>query len=343
MNGTERITRTLAGRPLDRRAFIPVLSLYGSRLINCPLEAYYTNPEAYAAGQLAVYREFAPDILLSPFAFALVGSALGSEIRFSADQAPTIRKPAVAVPGEWDHLPLPDPDKHPRLLYLREAVRILADRLQGVAPIAACLPSPIDIPALVMGMEGWLDMVLFNKAGAQRVLDKVSQFFVRLANCLFRDGATLAVLPCGYASPRIMMREPVESLMRPALTKALGQLLGPSILHHTGTDMLNHLDILVGLPSVAGFAIDYREGLAETRRVAGNDTALLSGPHGPSLAELDAARVEVICGSILNERKQAKDLRFILATMGADIPLNTPPENIHAMRKAVLTAGWGIT
>lgn len=343
MNGTERITATLTGKPLDRRAFVPVLSLYGSRLINCPLEEYYTNPAAYATGQLAVYREFAPDILLSPFAFALIGSAFGSEIQFSSGQAPNIRKPAAASLEEWDHLPLPGPDKHPRLLYLREAVRIMADRLQGDAPIAACLPSPIDIPALIMGMEGWLDLVLFDKEGAQRVLERVNQFFVRITNCLFTEGAALAVLPCGYASPKIMMREPVESLMRPALMNALGQLSGPTVLHNAGTDMLQHLDILVGLPSVVGYALDYREGLAAARRVTGNDAALLSGPHGLGLADLDAAKVESICRSILDERKQEKDVHFILTTLGADIPLSTPPENIHAMRKAAISAGWGIT
>jgi uroporphyrinogen decarboxylase len=342
MNSAERIMATLAGKSLDRRAFIPVLSLYGARLSDCPLEKYYSDPAAYATGQLAVYREFAPDILLSPFAFALIGSAFGSEIQFSVGQAPNIRKPAIAFLEEWDHLPLPDPDDNSRLLYLRHAIRIMADMLQGDAPIAACLPSPIDIPALIMGMEGWLELVLFDKEGTQRVLQRANQFFVQTANCLFMEGAALMVLPCGYASPKIMMREPVESLMRPALMDALGQLNGPSVLHNAGTDMLRHLDLLVGLPSAVGYALDYREGLAEARRVTGNDPTLLSGPHGPSLADMGAAQVEGICRAILEERKQEKDLHFILATLGADIPLNTPPENIHAMREAVLSAGWGI-
>jgi len=343
MNGTERIMGTLAGTPLDRRAFIPVLSLYGARLTGCPLERYYSDPAAYAQGQMAVNKEFGPDLLLGPFAFALIGAAFGSQITFSSVQPPNIRKPAVASLEEWDRLVLPDPDTNPYLLYFRESVRLMAAGLQGSVPVGACLPAPIDIPALVMGMEGWLDMVLFDRSGAQRVLEKVNPFFVRIANSLFAAGAMVAVLPCAFASPAVLMREPVEALMRPALKQALEQLDGPSVLHHTGAPLLEHLDILVGLPSAIGFALSYQEGLDKARRVAGPDPVLFSGPHGPGLAEQDAGQVEQVCREILEERGREKDRHFILVTTGADVPLDTPPENIHAMRKALIAIGWNVS
>lgn len=340
MNSTERIMATLAGKPVDRRAFVPVLSLYGARLTNCPLDRFYTDPAAYVAGQLAVRKEFAPDMLFGPFAFALIGAAFGSEIKSSASQAPNIRKPAITSLAAWDRLVLPDPDTNPHLLYFREAIRLLVAELQGSVPVAACLPAPIDIPALVMGMEGWLELVLFDKEGARRVLEKVNRFFVLLANCLFAEGAMVAFLPCGYASPTVLMREPVESLMRPALEQALGQLNGPAVLHHAGAALLGHLDILAGLPAAIGFALKFEESLAGARQLIGPDPVLLSGPHGPSLAEMDVAQVENVCRTILEERDRAKDRRFILVTLGADVPLSTPPENLHAMRKALAAVGW---
>lgn len=342
MTGMERIMATLAGSRVDRRAFIPVASLYGARLTDCPLDRYYSDPSAYAAGQAAVRREFEPDVLLAPFAFALIGAAFGSEVKFSEHQAPTISRPAVATTEEWDRLVAPDPDTERHLLFLRRSTRMLATEFQGVVPVAACLPAPIDIPALVMGMEGWLDLVLFDPAAAVRVLERASSFFVMLANRLFADGAMVVIVPCGFASPSVLMRGPVKSLMRPALEHSLCRLEGPSVLHHAGTGMLGHLDVLAGLPSVAGFALDHREGLPEVRRLIGRDAVLLSGPHGPDLAEMDAAGVEALCRSILEERRVERDTRFILATTGADIPLHTPPENVNAMANAVRMAGWGL-
>jgi uroporphyrinogen decarboxylase len=340
MNSSERIMATLAGKPLDRRAFIPVLSLYGARLTNCPLERYYTDPAAYAAGQLAVHQEFEPDMLLGPFALALIGAAFGSEMKFTASQPPNIRKPAITSLAEWDHLVLPDSERNPHLMYVRDAVRLLVAGLQGSAPVAACLPAPIDLPALVMGMEGWLDLVLFDKEGAQRVLEKANTFFVLLANSLFRDGASLIVLPCAYASPTVLMREPVESLMRPALRQALSQLDGPVILHHCGAALLEHMDILTGLPPAIGFALNFEEGLAQARRVIGPDAALLSGPNGTVLAGMNVGQVEDVCRELLQERDREHDRHFILVTLGADVPLNTPPENLHAMRRVLAEVGW---
>jgi len=340
MTPFERIKATLAGEPLDRRAFIPVLSLYGARLTHCPLDQYFTDPAAYTAGQVAVYKKFQPDILFGPFAFALVGAAFGGEIKMPALEAPNIRRPGIGSLEEWNRLELPDPDKNPYLIYFKEAIGLMADEFKGRVPVAACLPAPIDIPALVLGMEGWMELLLFNPDGARELLERVNLFFVKLANCLFAQGAMVAFLPCGYASPAVLMRDPVESILRPAMKQALGRLKGPAVLHHCGAPLLGHLDILTGLCSTMGFALSYEEGLARARQVIGPEPALLSGPHGPSLVEMTPDQVETTCRSILKERDRAKDPRFILVTLGADVLYNTPPENIHAMGRALDQVGW---
>lgn len=340
MNSFERIQGTLNGSPLDRRAFVPVLSLYGAKLIHCSLNRYYSDPTAYLAGQIAVNREFAPDILFGPFAFALIAAAFGSEIKTSTVQAPNVRRPGINSLEEWDRLILPDPETNPHLIYFREAIRLMAAEFDNRVPVAVCLPAPIDIPALVMGMEGWFDLLLFDKAGAQSVLAKVNGFFVRLANCLFAEGAMVAFLPCGYVSPSVISREPVESLMRPALADALEQLNGPAVLHHCGAPLLDHLDIITGLPSTIGYALNYEEGLAKARQILGPNSALLSGPLGTNLAEMETDEVEYVCRTILEERDRENDRRFILGTLGADVPYHTSEQNLHAMNKALAEVGW---
>jgi uroporphyrinogen decarboxylase len=340
MNSIERIKGTLQGKPLDRRAFIPVLSLYGARLTQCPLDRYYSDPEAYTSGQIAVSKVFEPDMLFSPFAFALIGAAFGSEVKISASQAPNIIKPAVSSFEEWERLDLPDPDTNPFLLYFRRAVRLMASEFKDRIPVGACLPAPIDIPALVFGMEGWMEFMLFDTHCARRILEKFNRFFVTLADCLFAEGAMIAVLPCAYASPAVIMRTAVESLIRPALEQALSRIKGPSVLHHCGAPMLGHLDLLAGLPSAAGFALSYEEGLSKARKILGPEPVLLSGPHGPSLETMDPVQVETVCRSILEGRDKEKDTRFILATLGADVPYYTPPGNLNAMRSILEKEGW---
>ncbi|MHC9542079.1 MAG: uroporphyrinogen decarboxylase family protein [Vulcanimicrobiota bacterium] len=337
MNSMERIQATLAGKPLDRRAIVPVLSLYGARLTDCPLEQYYTDPAAYAHGQSAVRETFQPDVLCAPMAFALIGAAFGSKVHSFADQAPNIRHPLIRSRDEWENLVYPDLDTHPQLLFFRKAIRLMTAEHNGQVPVAAVLPPPVDLPALIMGMEVWLETVLFDADGTQLIMEKVIPFFVRLANSLLDDGAMFIDLPCSFASSAIVTRTIAADFARPALTKALTQLKGPVVLHHGGAPILPHLDLLMGLPSTIGFALDHRDNPGQVRHVVGPNPVVLAGPCGPDLGRMTSTQVENECLAVLQDRRQ--DAHFILATSGADIPLSTPPENIHAMRKAAESFG----
>lgn len=337
MNSMERIQATLAGTPVDRRAFAPVLGLYGARLTECPTERYYTDPAAYARGQAAVRETFQPDVLCAPLAFASIGAAFGSELEFLANDVPNLRRPAVRSVNEWDTLLPPDPDTHPRLLFFREAIRRMAKEHREEVPIAMVIPEPADLPELVMGLEAWLGTVLFDAPAAQRVMEKVIPFYVRLVNGFFADGAAFVVMPCGMASPSIVTREIVTTFTRPILAKVLAQLRGPVVLHNVGAQLLAHLDLLTGLPSVVAFILDQRDDLNQARRVVGPDPVLFGGLDCANLARMNVAEVEGRCRAVLQERRQ--DTRFVLGTSGPDVPWSTPPENIGAMRKAVDSFG----
>lgn len=334
MNPTQRILATLEGKPTDRRAIAPGLGLYGARLSGCPLQTYYRDPAAYARGQAQVRERFAPDLLFGPFAFALIGEAFGSELHWFETQPPTVRRPVAATVEDWDGLAIPDPHRDPRLAYLREAVRLMVAEHRGEVPIGMPLPPPIDLPALVMGMEGWMETVLFDPEGARRILDKVIPFFVRLANGLLEAGASFIVAPCAFASPAIVTREIAAQFARPVLTETLTKFQGPLLLHHGGAPILANLDLVAGLPRTVGYVVDERDDLDRARQILGPDVILLAGPNAPRLDGRDPAEVARVCRAILDNRRA--DPRFILTTTGPDIPWNTPPENIEILRHSAM-------
>lgn len=337
MNSMERILATLSGKPLDRRAIAPVLSLYGARLTHCPLDQYYTDAFAYARGQSAVRETFHPDILCAPLSFASLGAAFGSDLVFLDTEAPNLRRPALQSAKEWAGVVPPDPDTHPGLLYFRDAIRLMADEAMGQVPIAMVIPIPVDIPIVVMGLESWLETVLFDPAGARRAMEKVIPFYVRLVNGFFSAGASFVAMPGAFASPTIVTREMVTAFTRPILEQVLAQLEGPVLLHNAGAPILPHLDLLRGLPSVVGVMVDQRDDLAQSRQVVGPDKVLFGGLDCAHVGEMTASEVEERCRAILEDRRQ--DPRFVLSTSGPDVVWHTPPENIHAMRKAAESFG----
>ena len=339
MKSLERVFATVGGQPKDRPAFVLNLSLYGSKLAGVPLQTYYTDASAYAEGQIAVREVFGPDLLLSPFLVPAIGEAFGSEVTAYKNQVPNIRRFAAASASEAMKIPLPDVDSHPRLVYLRETIRILSARYQGEVPVVGVLVSPIDIPPLVIGIEAWLEALLSEPDTARALMDRWTPFCVDLANAMLGDGATLIALTANFANPTIVPPRVTQGIARPVLEAAFGAMKGPIILHHGGAQLAPHLEGYIGLPNVAAYFVDAKDSLTEARQTLGEAPVLIGNLHAPSLEAETPESVRGQCEAILADR--AADARFIFGTSAADVPLATPPEVIQAIVDTICHAGIG--
>ena len=325
----ERVLAALEGRTQRRPPYTLTLSLYGARLSDCPLIEYYRRPELYAAGQEAVMALCAPDILFSPFALPLEAEAFGSELTFLPTNPPNIKNPAVHTADAFVDLPLPDIDSHPSLVFLRESVRLMAAKCQGETPICAILTAPVDLPAIVMGIDMWLETLLFAPDTAAAILEMTQSHFVALANALLADGANFIGLTTVCSNPRILFPKLIAKVILPALDSAFRQVKGPVVFHHGGNPMLPNLDDYLTLANVAAFAVDHRDSLAEARKILGPKPLLLGNLHGLTLPRLSAERVLAKVDDILDDRKD--DPCFIFSTTAADVPLDTPPDLLQAI------------
>jgi uroporphyrinogen decarboxylase len=321
----------MSGQPVDRRAVSPILCLQGAKLTECALDKYYRDPVAYARGQAAVRECFAPDLIFGPFNFAGIAEAFGGELHYFTQQPPNLRRPGVRTLAEWESFELPDPATHPQLRFLPDAIHLIAQAAAGEVPVVACMPAPIDLPALIFGMEGWMEIVLFDQPGAQRVLERINPWFLTLAEQLYAAGALAIAMSCTFASPAIVPLR-VASRMIPHLAAVLAKIGGPVVVHHAGAPLVQHLDLLSGLPSVVAFGNDETDDLAEARSLVGPEPVLFGGPQATRIASLSPMEVQQKCRLILASRR--RDPRFVLYNSGPDIPWTTPAESIHAMRRA---------
>jgi len=335
MTSMERVLAALEGRAQGRPPFTLTLSLYGARLIDCPLTAYYRRPELYVAGQEAVLALCAPDILFSPFALTLEAEAFGSELTFLPTNPPNIKKPAVRTADAFIDLPPPDIDNHPSLLFLRESISLLATKCGGATPICAILTAPVDLPAIIMGIDMWIETLLFLPDKAAAILEKTHRHFVALANALLTDGANFIGLTTVCSNPRILFPQLITTVILPALDRAFRQVNGPVVFHHGGNPMLANLEDYLPLANVAAFAVDHRDSLAEARKILGPNRLLLGNLHGLTLPRLSAEQVLARVDHILDDRKN--DPCFIFSTTAADVPIDTPPDLLQAIAGKIRT------
>lgn len=337
MNSKERMMATLAGQQTDRRVVAPLLSLYGAKLTDCPLHTYYHDPEAYADGQSAVYETFRPDFLFSPSAMVIMGEAFGASVKYHDDSLPALAGFGFEKVSDMAGRQLPDVDSHPRLTYVREAVRTIHSRHGEHALVAGLMLSPLDLPSLLFGIEQWLETLLFDEAGCRQVLDVTVPFCLDWARAFLSDGADFVIMTNVFSNPEVVSEKVASELILPVLNEVFSQLQAPVILHHGGARMLPFLECFSDLPNVAGFVLDSRDPIHEAREKAGPSKVLLWGPSGTTLDRLRPSTVKARVLAQLEDCRQDKHL--VLGTSATDVPLNTPPENIHAIFEAAKEAG----
>lgn len=327
----------LSGQPVDRPPVLAVLGAYGGRLTGTPLPELYTHADKYVAGQQAVIDTFGIDMALAPFDFSVIAEAFGGQVAFFDHQPPNMKRPGIATLAEALTCPLPDPHTTGRLPLILDATRKLSTLYHKTVPVFACLPGPASLPALMLGMETWLDAALFDEAAARAILKRSGTFWVAWANALLAAGADTLIVPEGMATEQITTRDLFFDQFFPHIHACFKQVNGPLVFHHNGGTIGHVLDLLPHLPDLAGIVIGSKTSLSEAREKVGPDLPLLGNIEALAFPNASPEQIHELTTHCLRAGKNTAP--FILCTSGGDIPLSTPPENIHALVDAAKSFG----
>lgn len=332
MNSYMRVMNTLQRLPVDRVPVFAVLGAYGAKLRGADLRTLYCDTAAYIDGQDAVLEAFGFDLVLAPFDYSAIAEAFGGEAAFFRDQPPNVKQPAARSAAEALALPLPIPESTGRLPFILETIRRLAGIHREKVPVFAAVPGPAALPSLLMGLGPWMETLLFDQGRAEALLQQTGRFFTSWANALLDAGAMALMVTEGLATAEIAPREMFAAVIRPHLQAVFSGVRGPMVFHHTGGRINHVLDLIPGLPGVIGAVVSSKDDLEQARRLLGPDMLLLGNLDNLSFPSASPERIRRQSLECL--RIAAPAGRFVLANSGGDIPLNTPPENLHAMIEA---------
>lgn len=328
MNSLERIFATVTGDNADYQPFTMLLSLYGASLIKSNTLPYYQDAELWFEGQQSAIDTFDPDILITPFSFPKEAEAFGSEMIFLNKYAPNVRKPIIKSLEDFRKLPVPDFEKSPSIQFFLRGTDLLAENYKGKYAIASPIHSPADIPALLMGIEMWIDTLLFHPADVEEIMKKTVEHFVRLGNEFINRGATFLVVPVNFSNPMIIT-EKIFAQLLPHLEIAFSQIKGPIVIHNGGCKIMSFIDRFAKLPNVIAMVLEPSESFDEARKILGGKMVLMGNMDGPAIINMSKEKAKEITLKILNNRKN--DKHFIFATSNADIPYDTPVEVLKAI------------
>jgi uroporphyrinogen decarboxylase len=328
MNSLERILATVSGTEADYQPFTMLLSLYGASMIKSDTISYYRDAARWFEGQRAVVETFDPDIVITPFSFPIEAEAFGSEMVFLDKYAPNVKKPIITSLAQIASLPVPDLEASPAVRFFLEGTDLLAQNYQGNRAIASPIHSPADLPSLLMGIEMWIDTLLFHPEAVDQMMDKTVKHFVRLGNEFLARGTTFLVVPVNFTNP-MMITEKIFSRLLPYLENAFSQLKGPVVIHNGGCKIMPFIDRFAKLPNVIALVLEPSEDFDEARRIVGEQVVLMGNFDGPNFVNLSKDQARDNALKILNNR--INDKHFIFATSNADIPYDTPVETIRTV------------
>lgn len=339
MTGMERLAAVKRGAPTDRIPVFCNLLEQGARASGVSIEEYYRSGERVAAAQLAMREKHGYD---NVWAFFYAGKEAElfrcRAMVFAKDGPPNIGDLVIRSPKDIARLTVPsDLASHPAFEEVLICLRILRREAGGKHPICVYVTASMTLPALLMGMEKWMELLMLGPAELRdELLTKCSEFTRRELRTYREAGADMILYANPFGSTDLMPKRFVETMSIPWMERDLAESGTAGVIYYCNAAREN--DVIEPVLERVGFDAFYLsplDDIAEAkRRVAGraltfgilNDIRLVDWSR-------DEIRAEV--KRIIEAGKPGG--RFLFGTLL--MPYAIPEENIRTMLEAAYELG----
>jgi uroporphyrinogen decarboxylase len=289
MTPLARLSAALAGEPCDRVPVFCNLFDQGAKELGLSIEAYYDKGENVARGQLRMRERYGHDNLWCLSYVGREAELLGCrKILFAADGPPNVEHFVIQGYDDVHALAVPDAvEDHPAFAETAACLRILRAEAGGEVPICAYLTASMTLPALLMGMDRWLELLLMGPVDVRdELLAKCSEFYCKEAAAYRAAGVDVLLYTNPFGSTYFVGKERFHALSLPWMKRDLAPGGTDGVVYYCGTAPMNNvIEPVIDALGLRVFYLGPEDDVAEAkRRVAGrgltcgviNDIRLLS-------------------------------------------------------------------
>lgn len=339
MNSMERIIAVMSGKIPDRVPVMAGLLEQGADELGLSIEEYYSKAEYVAEGQLKLQQRFGYDNLSAFFYAGLEAEMLGCRrIIYSNHGPPNVGHLIIQSYEDIERLEVPDNfSQLPSFNKLSECIRILKSEASGRFPVGTSVVSSFSLPAILMGIDRWMELLLTGPDSVRHeLLAKCSLFCTRLMRALREAGADGISYSNPVGSVDFLS---VDQFRRLALDWVIRDLdaVGPEgITYFNGGGRINPLlNMIIENTGIMTYYINPYDDISEAKRIIG-DRGVSSGVIN-DIPLIDWSREAIYqdVKRIMDEGASAG--RFIFGTLV--MPYQIPRENIHHVFNAAREFG----
>jgi uroporphyrinogen decarboxylase len=337
MNSYQRVVAAVSRQEPDRVPVLLLMTLQGAKELDLPLPEYLRTPAAVAEGQARLLARYGHDCVYAFTYGAAEAEAFGGKVRWYDNSPPVVSKPMVTDPSDVLRLSAPDPESCEPLARTLEVIRLLAARFKGEAPIIANVIGPFSLPIMLMGMEGWLRLLLFGDVELRdRMLAVCQEFCVKWVNAQFAAGADAVGYFDPMSSTDLTTPAQFHEFGLPALRAIASQATGPLVLATAGGRSAR-IAVEAAEAGAAGLVVSSADDLAALKQRAVGKIALLGNLNNIAMASWrpqDAEREVKRCLAA-----GAPGGGFLLCDQHGELPWETSPEVLSTVVEAAHR--WG--
>ncbi|MFA6244175.1 MAG: uroporphyrinogen decarboxylase family protein [Candidatus Hydrogenedentales bacterium] len=233
----ERLAAAANGTVLDRIPVFCNLLDQGARELGVPLREYYASGERVAEGQLRMREKYGYDNVWALFYVGKEAEALGcGKIHFADCGPPNVGEMVIECQEDISKLKVPDNlDEHPAMTEPMKCLRILHSEVGGKHPVCVYVTGSMTLPAILMGMEKWLELLLSGPVEARNaLLEKCCNFVRKEIAAYRRAGADIILYSNPFGSIDFVPMSMIDSLSLPWMKRDLESVDMASVVYYCG-------------------------------------------------------------------------------------------------------------
>lgn len=339
ITGVDRLISAINGEKSDRIPVFCNLLDQGSIELGLSLEEYYSKGEYVAEGQLKMREKYGYDNVWSLFYVGKEAELLGcKKIIFAKDGPPNVEDFVIKTYEDIYKLEIPENlSTYPAFEEQLKCLNILKREVGGKHSICAYITATMALPALLMGMDRWMELLFCGPPELRDLLlAKCHDFFVKETNA-FRDaGADVIVYSNPFGSTDIVPMKYFMNHSLPWIEKDIKAVGTAGIVYYCGMARFNNvIDTIIQKTGIGVYYLSPLSDIEEGKKIV-SGRGLTCGVIN-DIKLIDWSKQE-----IRNEVKKMIDAgmsggKFLFGT--GVMPYAIPEDNIRTMCEAAYEFG----
>jgi uroporphyrinogen decarboxylase len=339
MNAVERLVAALEGKPADRIPVFCNLIDQGAREVGLKPRLYFADGERVAEAQLKLREKYGYDNVWSLFYVGREAELLGCKgMIYSDDGPPNVGNMVMESMADVDKVLVPDDVRnHKAFAQPLKCLDVLRREVKGRYPICAYITSSMTLPAMLLGMEKWMPVLLGpSTPEREALLAKCHDFFVKEVRAYREAGADVLIYANPFASSDFMPARFLRDVALPWVKKDVEAVGAEGLVFYCGgARVADTIEQVLAQTQLKAFYLSPLDDLAQARRLTG-DRALCCGVlNDIKLLRWSPDDVREEVARMLRAGMPGGHFLFGSLVM----PLGIPEHNIRAMVDAAIELG----